>query len=162
MVVGMKKNTAARRRVSLCPSAVRGQFSIDFFLVLSIVVAFSVLLYNVALLEVGKSKLLDSAVLGKSALDALASGADTAAFSGNQTEFSRELFVPQDLLCLFFNASSNRFYCFVSSGYLEGSANRLESRPLLSTPSLAVQCSLSPGWNGVFFSNNGTHVVVGC
>jgi hypothetical protein len=144
-----------------CPR-IRGQFSIDFFLVLSIVVAFSVLLYNVALSEIGKSKLLDTAVLGKSALDELASGVDTSSFSGNQTHFSRELFIPKDVLCLYFNASSNRFYCFVSSGYLPGSLNRLESRALLSSPSLSVECPFSSGWNDVSFSNNGSHVVVSC
>ncbi|MDP2717425.1 MAG: hypothetical protein Q8P02_01645 [Candidatus Micrarchaeota archaeon] len=130
---------------------------------LSIVVAFSVLLYNVALLETGKSKLLDAAVLGKSALDGVASGTDTAAFSGNQTQFASELFIPNDALCLFFNASSNRFYCFLSSGYLEGQqGNRIESRPLLSSPALSVECAFAPGWNAVTFSNNGTHVVVAC
>ncbi|MBI4360894.1 hypothetical protein HY572_03945 [Candidatus Micrarchaeota archaeon] len=140
----------------------RGQFSIDFFLVLSIVVAFSVLLYNVALGEIGKTKLLDSAVLGKHALDELASGVDTAAFSGNQSRLRKELFVPEDVNCLYFNSTENAFYCFVTSSFLEGRPNRLVSRSLLSSTPLDVQCGLAPGWHAASFFNNGSHVVVSC
>lgn len=140
----------------------RGQFSIDFFLVLSIVIAFSVLLYNVAVNEVGKSMLLDSAVLGQSALDSVASGVDFASFAGNGSRVRKELFFPQDVNCLFHNQSLNAFYCFVSSAYLPGPKNRLVSRSLQSSPSLALDCVPQPGWSVADFSNNGTHVVVSC
>ncbi len=143
-------------------SGLRGQFSIDFFLVLSIVIAFAVLLYNVAVMEVGKSTLLDSAVLGQSALDSVASGVDFASFSGNGSRVRKELFFPSDVNCLFFNQSIHSFYCFVSSAYLPSSKNRLISRPLLSSPPLALQCVPNPGWVVADFSNNGTHVVVSC
>lgn len=140
----------------------RGQFSIDFFLVLSIVIAFGVLLYNVAVTEVGKSTLLDSAVLGQSALDSVASGVDFAAFAGNGSRARKELFFPQDVNCLFFNQSANALYCFVSSAYLPGSKNRLVSRPLLSSSPLGLECVPKAGWSVAEFSNNGTHVVISC
>ncbi len=140
----------------------RAQFSIDFFLVLSIVIAFSVLLYTVASSEMGKSTLLDSAVLGKNALDSFSAGADFAAFSGNQSRLNKEVFLPADLNCLFFNASTNSFYCFVSSAYLQGSKNRIVSRPLLSSMRLDLQCTPSQGWNSAQFFNNGSSVIVSC
>ncbi|MBI5226788.1 hypothetical protein HY994_06185 [Candidatus Micrarchaeota archaeon] len=151
-----------RRRVVSSP--VRGQFSIDFFLVLSIVIAFAVLLYNVAISEVGKSTLLDSAILGQNTLDSIASGIDFAAFAGNGSHVRKELWLPADVNCLFFNQSANHFYCFVSSGYLPSSKNRLVSRTLLSSlgSNLALQCVPRPGWFAADFSNNGTNVVLAC
>ncbi len=151
-----------RRRIAASP--VRGQFSIDFFLVLSIVIAFAVLLYNVAITEVGKSTLLDSAILGQNTLDSIASGIDFAAFAGNGSHVRKELWLPGDVNCLFFNQSTNAFYCFVSSAYLPSSKNRLVSRTMLSSvgPGLAIQCNPTPGWFAADFSNNGTNVVVAC
>jgi len=144
------------------PCRTRAQFSIDFFLVLSVVIAFGVLLYNVAINEVGKSTLLDSAVLGQSALDSVATGVDFASFAGNGSRARKELFFPQDVNCLFFNQSQNAFYCFVSSAYLPASKNRLVSRALLSSSTLALECVPRAGWSVAEFSNNGTHVVVSC
>ncbi|MBI5036574.1 hypothetical protein HZC09_04475 [Candidatus Micrarchaeota archaeon] len=140
----------------------RGQYSIDFFIVLSMVIAFSVLLYNVAVDEVGRTKVLDSAILGRHFLDEFSLGVDEAAIGGNQSRTHRELFVPKNVHCLFFNAGENAFYCLVSSSYMDGGKNRLPGRRLLSTPDVKLECEVTEGWRRFGFYNNGTTVVVTC
>lgn len=140
----------------------RGQYSIDFFLVLSIVIAFSILLYNVAVGETGKARLLNSAVVGKVFLDEFSAGVDESALGGNVSRSRRELFVPQGTHCVFFNATENAFYCFLSSSFLEGDKNRLVGRRLLSNPNVNLACSFKPGWYLADFSNNGTAVTITC
>ena len=109
---------------------------------------------------------MDTTILGKSFLDDFSIGVDHVGLSGNTSRIRKELFVPQNLQCLFFNVTKNAFYCFVSSSYIEGDKNRLESRRLFWTPTgsvpLRLNCDLTAGWHAAEFTHNGTAVVVNC
>lgn len=156
----------------------RGQFSIDFFLVLSIIVAFFVLLYAVAIGEVGKARLVDSAVLSKSAVDGVASTIEFVALGGNYTSITREVFVPKEAACFFYNDAARKVFCVLSSQYVTGGKNRVESRTLLVSPPVRFDCGSSPtpgggtgivepGWYDVNVtyvtaSTVGQHVSVKC
>ena len=131
----------------------RGQFSIDFFLVLSVILAFILPLYTVAVEEGGRARLLDSAILSKHAVDSVASIAEYAFLGGKASSVSREVFVPRDANCFFYNESTKRLYCSLSSRYVEGNRNKVESNSMMVSVPLLLQCGSSgvvqPGWYDV-------------
>ena len=142
----------------------RGQFSIDFFLVLSVIIAFSIMLYGLAVTETGKARLMDSAVMTKAYLDSISASVDFVYFSGGSSRVSKMLFQPAEATCLYFDDTQKAFFCRISSTYLEGSKNRVFGRPLfanLAAANLKIS-GCGQGWNQVLVVNDGTQVLVTC
>lgn len=146
----------------------RGQLSVEFFLVLSIIIAFGILLYNISVEEAGKTKALDAVVSVKSSLDGLANSVDFVTLSGNNSLIRKELFLPSEASCFYFNESANAFYCTVESPYLKKITEKtfVESLPLYSTtkPEFAAGCqpSLAAGWYEFTVKNNGGTPEISC
>ena len=144
----------------------RGQFSIDFFLVLSVILAFLVPLYSVAVDEGGRARFLDSAVLAKHAVDSVSSLVDFVSLSGPSSSASGEVFIPKEANCFFFNSTSSRLYCTMASRYLEGSRNRVESQRLALSTIISFNCGsngvLSPGWYDITANYSSSIITVQC
>ncbi len=143
----------------------RAQFSIDFFLVLSIILAFLVPLYSVAVLEGGRARFLNSAVITKNSVDSVAYLVDYASLGGVGTSVSATVFVPSEASCFFTNESTKKIYCSLSSLYLEGSKNKVESQALLVSLPVVFNCGnsgVSPGWHPVTASVTDSYVAVNC
>ncbi|MBS3070035.1 hypothetical protein J4220_00835 [Candidatus Micrarchaeota archaeon] len=138
----------------------KSQIGVEFFLVLSVVVAFSVILYATAYSEVGKTRALNDAVLSKSAIDSMAQAVDFAFLSGNATLLRRELFVSPNSNC-FYNTTSGvlKLYCTVSSEYLKeltAGKEQVFSRELLVPRGKLVLSDCAPftgGWVNVTIRN---------
>ncbi|HLD62420.1 MAG TPA: hypothetical protein VI875_00975 [Candidatus Norongarragalinales archaeon] len=138
----------------------KSQVGVEFFLVLSVVVAFSVILYSTAYSEVGKTRALNDAVLSKSAVDSMAQAVDFAFLSGNATLLRRELFVSPNSNC-FYNTTSGvlKLYCTISSEYLKeltAGKEQVFSRELLVPRGRLVLSSCAPltgGWVNVTVRN---------
>lgn len=98
----------------------KSQIGVEFFLVLSVVVAFIVILYATATQEIGKTRALNDATISKAAVDSMAQGIDFAYLGGNGTVLRREVFVSPNSNC-FYNTTVGdlRIYCTISSEYLE-------------------------------------------
>ncbi len=98
----------------------KSQIGVEFFLVLSVVVAFIVILYTTAFQEVGKTRALNDAVLSKGAVDSMAQAVDFVYLGGNGSVLSKQLFVSPNSNC-FYNTTSGvlSLYCTISSEYLD-------------------------------------------
>ncbi len=149
----------------------KGQLSVEFFLVLSIIIAFSVILYNVSREEVAKTKAVNSIVLAKNGLESLSQAVDFVALSGNGSSLNVSFFVSGEANCLFYDAVRDAFYCVVYSPALQGSVTdkqfvfgpRFTTR---LTKTFQLSCSgafpLRAGWWSARVANEGASVNVSC
>ena len=148
----------------------RGQFSIDFFLVLSVIVAFLVVVYGVAVEEGGKTRLLDSAILSKRGVDSVSSLVEFVSLGGNYSTISVEVFIPREASCFYFNDTTRKISCVLSSRYLTGAKNRVEGRSLFASAPVRFSCGTGSesGWfdvNATLISQTSTagqYVSVSC
>ncbi|MEM0475345.1 MAG: hypothetical protein QW343_00955 [Candidatus Norongarragalinales archaeon] len=149
----------------------KGQLSIEFFLVLSIIIAFSIILYNVSRDETAKTKAVNAVLLTKNAVDALSNAVDFVALSGNASALNSRVFISREANCLYYNASRNAFYCVVTSPALQPS---LTEKHLVFGPRLAstlaknleesctASVPLRPGWWELRVRSVGDAVNVSC
>lgn len=145
---------------------------------LSVVIAFSVMLYTTASTQVTKTRALNDALLSKAAVDALADQADFVYLSGEGSVIYKEIFISPNSNCFYESGTSNAFYCTISNEYLRElsgpSPNPLKEKVYsreLTVPlqkiafsaNEATLCSpLAGGWVKVNTSNYGGVVSVSC
>ena len=125
--------------------------SVEFFLILSIVIAFSIILYNISFEELGKTRAANAVVATKSVLDSLSNAVDFVALSGNGSVVKRVLFIPKEAKCLYFDANGKTLYCVIADEWLERiTQKRVVNGTRLTTASnLLIDCPetpLKPGW----------------
>ncbi len=139
--------------------------SVEFFLILSIVIAFSIILYNISFEELGKTRAANAVVSTKSVLDSLSNAVDFVALSGNGSVVKRVLFVPKEAKCVYYDSSSGTLYCVIADEWLERvSVKRVVNGTRLLTSSLAVTCSvpLESGWVEFTVNSSNNFVKVNC
>ncbi len=139
--------------------------SVEFFLILSIVIAFSIILYNISFEELGKTRAVNAVVSTKSVLDSLSNAVDFVALSGNGSVVKRVLFIPKEAKCVYYDASGGTLYCVIADEWLERvSAKRVVNGTRLLTSSLAVTCSapLESGWIEFTVNSSNNFVKVNC
>ncbi len=146
----------------------KSQIGVEFFLVLSVVVAFIVILYGSASGEIGKTRVLNDAVVSKSGVDALSQAVDFVFLSGEGSVLSREIFVSPNSNCFYLDGVERKFYCTVSSEFLQeitGGKERVLGLTLVTPPSRIVLSGCSPvpaGWAVVSIENTGAGISVSC
>ncbi|NUN11594.1 hypothetical protein HUU53_03020 [Candidatus Micrarchaeota archaeon] len=106
----------------------RGQISIEFFLVLSIMITFILIIYSNTQTEINQQRDLNSIVLASSALDSVTNLANFVYLSGPGTRQTREIFIPSSTSetpakasanCFYVDTGGeNRLYCTVVSDYV--------------------------------------------
>jgi len=128
----------------------KGQLSVEFFLILSIVIAFSIILYNVSFEELGKTRAANAVVATKSVLDSLSNAVDFVTLSGNGSVVKRVLFIPKEAKCLYFDENGKTLYCIIADEWLERiTQKRVVNGTRLTTTKLLIDCPetpLKPGW----------------
>lgn len=143
----------------------KAQIGIEFFLLLSVVLAFMLLFYSVSVVESERTRVLESAVLSKRLLDSLSARLDFAFLAGNGSVFEFEGFVPEGGNCFYFDAGSQRLYCALSSMEAPNVADSIfVFGPVLKSP-VSVYCGgpVKGGWlSGAVIANNGSEVFVEC
>ena len=148
-----------------------GQLSIEFFLVLSIIIAFSIILYNISREEVAKTKAVNAIVLAKNAIDAASQAVDFVALSGNGSALNVSVFVPREASCFYYNSSRDAFYCIIYSAALQPAVTerqlvfgeRFATRlPKYFGSSCAGAFPLKPGWWLLRVESAGNAVNVSC
>ncbi|MFH1780343.1 MAG: hypothetical protein ABH803_04370 [Candidatus Micrarchaeota archaeon] len=88
----------------------RGQISVEFFLVLSIMIAFILIIYSTVQGEITKQRDLNSIVLAQSALDSVSYLTNFVYLSGPGTSLSKEIFIPSSTVETPSKASANCFF----------------------------------------------------
>jgi uncharacterized protein (UPF0333 family) len=149
----------------------KAQLSVEFFLVLSIIIAFSVILYNVSRDEVAKTKAVNSVVLAKNGLDSLSQAVDFVSLSGNGSALNVSFFVSKEANCFFYDAARDAFYCVIYSPSLQASVTskqfvfgpRFTTR-LTKTFQLSCRDAfpLRSGWWNARVASEGASVNVSC
>ena len=160
----------------------KAQLSVEFFLVLSIIIAFSMILYNISRNEVARTKALDAAVISKSSLDSLTQATDFAALSGNGSALNLSVFVPPGAYCFYYNTTRKAYFCIIANVtpttagqvgqqssdqqmlYIYGarSASTLPKNFDTLCASTIQQGGLSAGWWELRAQSNGDYVNVSC
>lgn len=149
----------------------KAQLSIEFFLVLSIIIAFSIILYNVSREETAKTRAAGAIVVTKSSLDALSQAVDFVALSGNGSALNLTAFVSREANCFYYNESRGAFYCVIYSPSLQrgGASQQFVFGSRMAT-GLAKQFDsscvsvfpLRPGWWELRAASVGNAVNVSC
>ncbi len=144
----------------------RGQLSVEFFLILSIVIAFSVILYNISLEELGKTRAANAVVETKSALDSLSNAVDFVALSGNGSVVKRVLFVPKEAKCVYYDVNGRTLYCVIADEWLERISEKrvVNGTRLVSSNAVAITCGvpLKPGWTEFTVNTSNNYVKLNC
>lgn len=139
----------------------KSQLGVEFFLVLSVVVAFIVILYATASSEVGKTRALNDAVLSKAGVDAFAQAVDFVYLGGHGSVLSKEVFVSPNSNCFYETPLPGvlKVYCTVSSEYLDvltGGKEQVFSQELLTPRNKLLVYNCAPytgGWVNVTVEN---------
>ena len=141
----------------------KAQVSIEFFLIISVIVAFAVLLHSLTSSETNKARQLAQASQTRSFVDAAAFLANEAWLSGNNSFFVKEFFVPRNADCLYFDAAEGRVYCNLFTDVAEGSVNASVFAPSLDLS--GCPAPLQAGWylvNASAYLQEEQKVVLGC
>ena len=88
---------------------VRGQVSVEFFLVLSLLFALAAVLLTTAEAQLRDAESLNNAALSKAALDAVGSYVDLVYLSGNGSIVSGQVFIPASVCVLSSMQALKRF-----------------------------------------------------
>lgn len=147
--------------------AVKAQLSIEFFLAVSVVLAFILILYGTAMQEVQKNKVLEQAVLGQAFLNSLSSQIEFVAATGNASVLTKEFFVPSNLECLYVDQAKNRLYCLYHSGVAGEILGDESSVHTVYGPPLTMQldragCAHPRGWTSVSTRSVNGNVSLSC
>lgn len=158
----------------------RSQVSVEFFLVLSVVIAFTVILYTNASAQVVRARALNDAVLAKSAIDTLTDQIDFVYLSGSGSVVEKTIFVSANSNCFYKNADiRNNIYCTISSEYLKEFSLRVGDPPpfnqfrervygrdlVIAKANVVLDVSCAPltsGWVKTTVTNAATYVNVVC
>ena len=147
----------------------KSQIGVEFFLVLSVVAAFVVILYGISNQQIGKTRALNDALLSKNAVDVLAQSVDFVYLSGEESVLTKELLVSPNSNCFYHNTTSNRLYCTVSSEYLQeltaGKEEVVSSELLTPASTLQISQGCKPvtnSWVKATVSFSGGQVTVTC
>lgn len=147
----------------------RGQVSIEFFLVVAFVLALASALLTVTEEQARQTGVVDRAALAKSALDTFAQAANHAWLSGNGARIYAEIFIPQNSVCLLYNASQTRFYCDVGarcpgspSQFCYAYSERLLTSEIYINSTTCPPSNTLPGWYSVQLAHNGTALLAQC
>ncbi|OIO27726.1 hypothetical protein AUJ16_02935 [Candidatus Micrarchaeota archaeon CG1_02_60_51] len=133
----------------------RGQLSVEFFMVLSLILALAVILYAGTASQVSQARELDKSVLSKALVEGVAQAARQTWFEGNASSRSVDAFVPSGANCFYFNYSSRELYCFAPEGTVSAPAYAAVNASNCSTP-------LAPGWMHFEVYSDGARVWVNC
>jgi len=137
----------------------RGQVSVEFFLMLTLVLSLAILLYTDTASQLSKTRGLDKAGQTAALVQQVASSARAVWFEGNASARAFDAFVPSSANCLYWNASANNVYCLL----VEPAA--AVSAPCYGIPLVdASGCGspLAAGWYSFSVSSNGSGVLVNC
>lgn len=138
----------------------KAQFGIEFFLVLTVVMAFILLFYASSVTESERTRVLESAVLAKAAVYSLSERADLVYLSGAGSRASLRVFVPQGANCFYLDGE-NRVYCSLTSPEVYSVAESDEVRgPVLRAPASFALCP-GPLEQGEWIELNATAVAGG-
>jgi len=119
---------------------VKAQFGIEFFLVLTVVMAFILLFYTSSVVESERTRVLESALLAKAAVYSLSDNADLVYLSGVGSRASLRVFIPQGVNCFYLDGE-NRIYCSLMSPEVYSVAESDAVRgPALRAPASFALC----------------------
>lgn len=79
----------------------KGQISVEFFLVLAVIIAFTIILYANASVQVERSFVLQHAVIAQSLVDSFASTANFVYLSGPGAKITKTFYVPAETACFY-------------------------------------------------------------
>ena len=158
----------------------KAQIGVEFFLVLSVIAAFIVLLYATTNQQVDKTRALNDAVVSKNSVDTLAQAIDFVYLSGDGSIISKEIIVSPNSNCFYHSLSTddpgqgtnaqnpNKIYCTISAEFLQqltGGKEQVYSATL-ATPEdkldLAGCSPLSNTWVKTTVTNSQSRITVSC
>lgn len=144
----------------------KAQLGVEFFLILSVIIAFAIILYNVGVSEGGQAKALDAVVSAKNTLDYLSSSANYVLLSGNASVLKNALYFPKDARCIYFDETNRTFFCVMSSEFLSRMSDKrlVLSNPVIGSANVSVTCAppLNPGWYEVEVNNTNNTIFISC
>jgi len=137
---------------------VKGQLSIEFFLILAIILVFTGMLLTASETQISGMHGLNDVIMSKNVLDGVASMADYVFLSGNGSKVSREFFIPQRLVCFAAGCtSSDRLCCFG----IEFPGKKVESSQMFSIPQVNGTC-VATGWLRISTQNVNNVIFINC
>lgn len=142
----------------------KAQLGLEFFLVLSVALAFIMIIYSSASSEGAKTRVLEAAVSCKAFLDPLSERANLVALAGNGSRVYFKGFVPSGANCFYYDAASRRLYCTLTSQavFEVAESNKVYGPQLRAVVNTSCFVPLAEGWREFFVSFNGTGVVAEC
>ncbi len=148
----VKNNTAGKR----------GQLGIEFFLILSVSIAFAIVLYNAVSEESAEAKVANQVIATKASLESLASAVDLVVLSGDGSVVKRSLLVPSKSICFYYDSGKQQFFCVVYDEHLfddvgdDSDKTNVYSKTLVKDITVGTKCTepLAPGWWQVTVKNN--------
>ena len=151
----------------------RGQLGIEFFLILSVSIAFAIVLYNTVNEESAESKVANDVIATKASLESLASAVDLVVLSGDGSQVKRSLLVPTRSICFYYDpAPKQQFFCVVYDEHLfddspgdDAGKTKVYSKTLVKEISSGlVECAkpLEPGWWQVTIKNDAGSIKLDC
>ena len=142
----------------------KGQISIEFFLVAAFMVALAAGMIGVAQGHLSDAESLRKATMSKAAVDSVAAWANAVYLQGSGAQVSGSVFVPQGSVCMILNRTAD-------GSFLECDVNPSIEKSVSSTAVFATALEFSPqcppanpaaGWFSVKVRNEDGVVYVSC
>jgi len=158
----------------------KAQIGVEFFLILSVIAAFMVILYATSSQQIDKTRALNDAVLSKNSVDVLAQAIDFVYLSGDGSKLTKEILVSPNSNCFYHSKTTddpghgtntqnpNRVYCTISAQFLQNLTGGKEQvySAMLETPEGKVDISgcnpLSNMWVKATALNSQGQIRVSC
>lgn len=137
----------------------KGQLSIEFFLVLSIILVLAGTMLTVAEGHVSGIKNLNNAAIAKSIVDNGIYSIDFVYLSGNGSVLRREYFVPQGVLCFITSECEEGRICCISPGFEE---KKVYSKKAISPNFVVNESCIREGWIELKARNLNNVVFLNC
>lgn len=138
----------------------RGQASIEFFLIVSFILALMFMLQPLAQKSVASVTSVDDAALARSAAGLIAANADYVWLAGNGSVIQLQVRVPATYSCAG-NSTTRAIQC-VQTVITEGQSAINVTTPAIYSPKLTDNCGGISGWKTVKVASTGDGVEVGC
>lgn len=136
----------------------RAQVSVEFFLIVTLILALAIILYTGTGVEAGRARGLDSMAETKALAERVASASDAVWFEGNQSSRVFTAFMPSSANCMYWNATSHSLYCFVIEPPALVRAQTRSPQPDFSE----CPAPLKAGWLRFEVRREGALVMVNC
>ena len=138
-----------------------GQVSVEFFIIAAFVFALAGALLSVATSQINQNTILDNLAMGRNAIGVVSAYVNFVGLSGNGTNVSTTIFIPQNTICFLLTSSSSNVYC-AETGTVNGTISNynVTGETLFFNPTINADCN-QQGWLYVTVNNNGG-VIVNC